>query len=235
LTKSINGRAGFSLLEVIATLLVVSLLILALSPFVGVMLATWSRGSEVANLVEQRVRGLGLLRNELRRAIVWSDLGIAASKQLLFRGTAKSMTFPTVAGLGIGRSGIEMISVTVGGVPNMRTIVQRRAQISGLGHTAFANPVVIYSGGANYVFRYYSRSGEEKEVWDDPASLPARIVLHISGRTGTTANIAPVEFTTFAGISTGCLTGRQSQGCPSAVLDPGLVMYLKAHGLDPTQ
>jgi hypothetical protein len=208
-----------------------SFLILALSPFVGVMLTTWSRGSEVANLVEHRVRGLGLLRNQLRHAILWSDLGSGASKGLLFRGTAASMTFPVVAGLGIGRSGVEMISITVGGVPNMRTIIQRRAHIVGLGHTAFANPVVIYSGGANYVFRYYSRSGEEKEVWDDPASLPARIVLHISGRNGTPASIVPFEFATFAGVSAACLTKLQSQGCPTAAIDPGVALYMKGHGL----
>jgi hypothetical protein len=114
----------------------------------------------------------------------------------------------------------------------MRTIIQRHAHIVGLGHTAFANPVVIYAGGANYFFRYYSRSGEEKEVWDDPASLPARIVLHISNRNGIPASTVLAEFTTFAGVSVACLTKLHSQGCPTAALDPGVALYMKAHGLN---
>ena len=47
MSKSINAEAGFSLIEVLAALLVTMLLVLTLSPFVSQMLATWARGGHI--------------------------------------------------------------------------------------------------------------------------------------------------------------------------------------------
>ena len=68
------AKAGFSLIEVLATLLVTMLLVLTLTPFVSQMLRTWARGGEVANLVELKTRGLGRLREDLRHALVGESL-----------------------------------------------------------------------------------------------------------------------------------------------------------------
>ena len=51
-----SPEAGFSLIEVLAALVVTTLLVLALTPLVGQMLATWSRGSEASRAVELESR-----------------------------------------------------------------------------------------------------------------------------------------------------------------------------------
>src|SRR5262245_9284501 len=107
-----SAEAGFTLVEVLAALVITLLLVVALTPFVGQMLATWARGTETTRAVELVTRGVGLLRHDLRHAIVWTGYG-KTEDLLLFRGNEVSMSFPAATGLAPGRDGLEMISITV--------------------------------------------------------------------------------------------------------------------------
>jgi hypothetical protein len=211
--RQMNRNAGFSLLEVLAALVVTMLLIVALTPLVSQMLATWNHGSEVADTVEFRVRGLGVLRGDLRHAIVWTGFG-RTDNMLVFRGNETSMTFPAVSGLGEGREGLEMISIEVASSANGRALIRRRAPVIGTTYTAFAYPVVLFSGPYKYLLKYYSREGEEKPVWVDPLSFPARVVLNIFDGRGRLSSV-PIEIPILATISPACLVSASLPGCPA--------------------
>ncbi|MBO0758208.1 MAG: hypothetical protein J2P54_20355, partial [Bradyrhizobiaceae bacterium] len=60
--------------EVLTALIIATLLFLALTPFVGQMLAMWARAEEAASVVELKTRGLGRLRDDLRHAIVFGKI-----------------------------------------------------------------------------------------------------------------------------------------------------------------
>ena len=206
------SRAGFSLLEVIASLVITTLLIVALTPLVNQMLATWSRGSEIVSMVELQRRGLGVLRDDLTYAVAWRGFG-RTDEYLAFRGNETSMSFPAVSGLGHGRDGLEMISIEVTNSAGGRALIRRRAAIIGSTRTAFADPVVIYSGPYKYFFRYYSQDGDEKAVWADPYSLPARVVLNIVNERDRYA-VLSIPLPLVTSISSACFVTANLPSCP---------------------
>lgn len=216
----------------LAALLVTMLLVLTLTPFVSQMLATWARGGEVANLVELKTRGLGRLREDLRHAIVLVGYG-RVGDLAAFEGDETSMSFPVVAGFGPNGGGVEYLSFRVANSINGRALVRRRAPVIGSTYGNFADPVVLVSGPFRYVFRYYSRAGEEMPVWTKgQLDLPARIELHIADRSGRLLLGLPIAIPTFASLSAGCLAGGALQGCP-ANATPAIDDVLKALGLQP--
>ena len=215
-TKRQNSNAGFSLIEVLAALLVTMLLVLTFTPFVSQMLATWASGGEAADLVELKTRGLGQLREDLRHAIVWMSVG-QIQDQPAFEGDETSMSFPVAAGLGGIGTGIEYLSFRIASGITGRALVRRRAAIVGSSYGGFVDPVVLFSGPFRYVFRYYSRGGEQIAVWNKgQMDLPGRVELDIFDRNSKLVFELPVALPTFASLSAGCVAGRGGQGCPAA-------------------
>ena len=209
-----SADAGFSLIEVLATLLVTMLLMLSLTPFVSQMLATWARGADVASLVELKTRGLNQLRRDLRHAIVWTGYG-QTQNLAAFVGNETSMSFPIIAGLGPAGLGVEYISFTVGTSTDGRALVRRRAPVIGSGVGSFSDPVVLLSGPYRYVFKYYTRDGEALTVWHKGRmDLPARIELAVADRNGRHLFELPIAIPTFASMSAGCIATKGMQGCP---------------------
>jgi len=205
------------------------LLVVTLTPFVREMLATWARGAEAANLVEIQTRGLGRLREDLRHAIVWTGFG-QAEDLAAFQGDETSMSFPVVAGLGPVGTGIEYLSFTVRTSVNGQALVRQRAPIIGSSYGNFADPVVLFSGPFRYVFKYYSRGGEETPVWNKSRlDLPGRIELYVADRNGQLLLNIPIAIPTFASLSAGCVGGGALQGCPF-VSTPQIDEVLKAFG-----
>jgi general secretion pathway protein J len=214
--KPINGKAGFSLIEVLAALLVTMLLVLTLSPFVIQMLATWSRGGEVVRLVEFQTRGLGRLRQDLRHALVFTGYG-QTQDLAAFEGDETSMSFPVVAGVGPDHPGLEYLLFTVATTIDGRALVRRRAPVIGSSYGSFVDPVVLISGPFRYVFKYYSRDGEELASWSKSQfDLPAHVELHILDRNGLPLFGGPIAISTFASLSAGCFAGANLRGCSTS-------------------
>lgn len=213
----LDRQAGFSLIEVLAALVVTMLLVLALTPFTGQMLATWARGGEAAGFVEAVTRGVGMLRHDLSHAILSSGLA-DAPKGSVFRGDETSLSFLAATGLGPGRDGLEMISVSVDAGGNGRTLIRRSAPLDGAANEPYAGPVALFSGPFSYRFRYYSRKGEASPAWTNVRELPARVELTVTGERGPVFS-APLEFAVLASLSAACLANRKLPGCPNAQPD----------------
>jgi hypothetical protein len=206
------------------------LLVLAFVPFAGQMLASWARGSEVARLVDLKTRGLGRFREDLRHAIVWTGFG-EREKLAAFRGGATSMSFPVVTGHGSGRSGLEMVSITVDSSVDGRALVRRRAAFIGTTYAGFLDPAVLFSGPFRYVFTYYARDGRELPVWENQNDLPVRIKLTIADHRGVMFS-APIEIPTFATLSAACVASANVPGCPvQPKEDPN--EWMKQYGIVP--
>ena len=207
-----KSNAGFSLLEVLAALLISTILMLTFTPFVRLMLGTWPLGSEVTRLVEFRVRGLGVLRSDLRRAVAWRGFG-KAEDLLGFRGNETSMSFPVAMNFGDNRDGLEMIAIDVANSRAGRALVRRRAAIVGTSYSVFGDPVVLFSGPYKYVISYYASDGTQRPVWADPAELPTRVVLNISDEYGRFP-VASVQLPLLASISSACMVSPNLPRCP---------------------
>jgi general secretion pathway protein J len=212
--KPASAEAGFTLVEVLAALVVTLLLVVALTPFVGQMLATWARGTETTRAVELVTRGVGLLRHDLRHAIVWTGYG-KTEDLMLFRGNEVSMSFPVATGLAPSRDGLEMVSITVDASRDGRALVRRRAPLVGSTYTSFRDPIVLFSGPFRYVFRYFPREGPGLPMWVNTQEPPARVELTIADERGPIFT-APLEIPLFASLSAACLASTNLPGCPAS-------------------
>jgi type II secretory pathway component PulJ len=229
-TQKKTAEGGFSLVEVLAALVVTLLLVVALTPFVRHVLATWARGTETARFVELVTRGVAALRQDLRHAIVWTGFG-ERENLLLFGGNEASMSLPVATGLGPGRDGLEMISVTVDTSRDGRALVRRRALLVGSTYVSFRDPVVPLSGPFRYVFRYFPREAAWMPVWNNAHELPARVELTIIGEKGPIFS-APLELPLLASMSAGCLTSSNLPGCPNAAPEKNEEEeWMREHGL----
>ena len=210
-----KSSAGFSLLEVMAALIITMLLMLSFTPLVSQMLATWARGTEIAGTVELWSRGLRQLRSDLRHAIVGTGYG-RADDLLTFRGNETSMSFPVAAELYGKTSGLEMLSITVAGKKNGWSLFRRRASVVDSTYTAFSDPIVLVSGPYKYFLRYYDRNGREMLSWDNRVDLPTRIALNIDDGKGSVGKLL-VEIPLFASMSAACFAAADLQGCPDVL------------------
>lgn len=211
--NSVRSVGGFSTIEVLASLVVTALLLLSLTPFVGQSLATWSRGSSTSRLVELTSRGLGQLRADLRRSIVWTGYG-NMDDLLSFKGSETSMTFPVAGVLEPNHNAVEMVLISVDISVDGRALVRRQAPVVGSTFVAFRDPVVLFSGPYKFFFRYYARDNKELSVWKGRSDLPARVELQITNNDGASL-LSPVGFEVLASISAGCLANPHFSGCPN--------------------
>ncbi|MGA7328571.1 MAG: prepilin-type N-terminal cleavage/methylation domain-containing protein [Rhodomicrobium sp.] len=208
-----KSSAGFSLLEVMAALVITMLLMVSFTPLVTQMLATWARGTEIAGTVELWSRGLRQLRSDLRHAIVWTGYG-RVDDLLTFRGTETSMSFPVAAEVYGKTYGLEMLSITVASNKNRWSLIRRRAPIVGSTYTAFGDPIVLLSGPYKYFLRYYDRDGKEALTWGNRADFPTRIAVNIDDGKGSIGKLS-VEIPVFASMSAACFAAGNLQGCPA--------------------
>ncbi|HEX5958028.1 MAG TPA: hypothetical protein VFY92_05145 [Hyphomicrobiaceae bacterium] len=214
----------------LAALVVTLLLVVALTPFIGQVLGTWARGTETTRHVELVTRGIGVLRQDLRHAIVWTGFG-ESDNLLVFRGSEAAMTFPAATGFGPGRDGLEMISVTVDTSDDGRALVRRRAPLVGSTYAKFRDPVVLLSGPYRYVFRYFAREGPGMPVWTNTQEPPVRVELTVTGERGPLFS-APIELPLLASLSAGCLASSNLPGCPSTAPEVSEEQqWMKEYGL----
>lgn len=223
-----RSQAGFSLAEVLAALFLTTLLVVTLSPFTSQILHTWARGSDVSRFVEITSRGFNVIRADLRQTVVWNGFGMTENLHL-FRGDQTSLVFPAATGLGRGRNGLELISLSVEESGEGRALVRRRAQLVGTAHTAFADPAVLISGPYAFALSYYDDADKPRPIWRTRGQLPSRVAIRITSARNPEYN-GTFFFSLFATASAGCFANHGFEGCPtvfsSATSDKELLKQL---------
>jgi len=205
-----SRNAGFSLIEVMAALVVTCLLMMALAPFVNQLLSTWARGSLIGAIVDMTSRGIGQLRKDLRHAVpLAARPGVVA-----FRGDELHFEFPAATGLGTGRGGVEMIAISAEqlGGKEMGIVRRRSGHITTESGAEFKDPVVLFSGNFQYIFRYVTQDGTRQSTWSDRPDLPVRIEVNILD--GRDLVLPALKLPLYADMSVVCLLQPGAVGCP---------------------
>jgi pilin/secretion family protein with methylation motif len=213
-----NNKAGFSLLEVLAALVLTTLLMVSLTPLVRQMLATWWRGSDVAGLVEFQIRGVAALKHDMVSSIVWTGSG-GADDGLFFRGNETSLSFPAITKYGNGQDRLEMISVEIANSSDGHAVIRRHSPILGSNFSPPADPLILFSGPYRYFFRYYGPDNRESIFWDNREHPPARIAVNVVDSSGQLAAI-PIEIPVVASMSAACVQNANLPGCAALPKPP---------------
>ena len=205
-----SRNAGFSLIEVMAALVVTCLLMMGFTPFVNQLLSTWERGSTIGVVVDMTSRGIGQLRKDLRHAVPLAG----RSGMVAFRGDELYFEFPAATGFGTGRGGVEMIAISAEqlGGGKMALVRRHSGHVPTESGAEFKDPVVLFSGNLQYIFRYIAQDGTQHSTWNDHPDLPVRIEVDILE--GREPVLPTLELPLYADMSVVCLLQPGAPGCP---------------------
>jgi hypothetical protein len=218
-----SGNAGFSLVEALAALVITCLLVIGLFPFVAQIMSTWTRGSEKATVVDMVTRGLGQIREDLRLALP------PHTENAVFHGDSDGIKFLAATNLGLGRKGVELISITVEHDGDGWALVRRSGVSTGDEPAKAKNSVVLFTGRFKYVFGYIDDQGNRQSAWNS-VNMPSRVLLQILGANGPVMPIA-FEMPIFAQLSALCMVRKTAMGCPDALGDAEQAQEAQAAGL----
>jgi prepilin-type N-terminal cleavage/methylation domain-containing protein len=207
-----SRNAGFSLVEVMAALVATCLLMMGLTPFINQLLYTWARGSTIGVIVDMTSRGMGQLRKDLRHAVPL----VARPGVVAFRGDELHFEFPAATGLGTGRDGVEMIAISAEQLEGKELAMVRRrsGDVTTESGAEFKDPVVLFSGNFQYMFRYIAQDGTRQSTWSDRPDLPVRVEVEILD--GRDPVLPAFELPLYADISVVCLLQPGVVDCPRA-------------------
>lgn len=184
--KNCKRSGGFTLLELIVALTILTLITLSIGHFFYLALNAWEKG-EAETVLTQRLRVLsGLLSQEIKSAYPYV-MEIDDEKVVVFKGEADSIMFvTTIADSSYG--GFKWVRYSF----KDRTLFQKQGLLpdKDLPDKISGDEEIVDSDMEEVIFSYYSADeGEWKASWDYGEDLPAAVRFEISGSQPILVNI----------------------------------------------
>jgi len=214
-------RAGFSLLEVLAALAITVLLVVAFAPFASQLVLTWGRGTRTAEFVDMLTRANDRIERDLLASVPMT-ITRGDKTSMLFRGGPGHVMFASATGFGVGRGGLELVSIGIEqDGPNATVLVRRRAPMrdAALAPSGFRDPVTLLAGPYRYRFSFVAADGTRVATWQDRPDMPARVELAIVAGDRPVLPAA-LSFFVPANLSAACITDVPPDFCDSETDDP---------------
>lgn len=178
-------QAGFTLIEMLISMTLLSLLLLAL--FGG--LRFMGRGSEKVDQLLDDSQRLDLTRDLLSRSVgnlFPVSAGDRDAPKQLFTGTSARLAFPILRLPGQGPAGLMLAVFDITFEDGLHRLIYREYPFQPGILVAVANQptrsTLLISTPGNLAFRYLGKAGPWQSAWSDIASLPSLIALDDGGR-----------------------------------------------------
>jgi general secretion pathway protein J len=182
-----DSAAGFTLVELLVTLALMSLISLLLFGGIRFGTAVWDSSNARMSAVEEVSAVQNVLRQLLGEATISRQRTTDASQRgLWFQGTADSVRFIAPLPVHRGVGGLYLLTLAPNGAALMLDWHMRRpASPFGKDADGLADSSPLLSGIANMKLAYYGSVGQGQKpgwhsVWDDGAGLPELIRIDIA-------------------------------------------------------
>jgi general secretion pathway protein J len=180
-----NRQAGFTLIELIATLTILGFIMAGLTAGVRVLTSGWERNAERLNQVDMLARAGDLIRRDVEGVQRYSAL-FQGEPYYLFKGEKDEMSFVVVEPPYPTKPGLYYIDYALKPAPGGTALVRSRAPFSKEmrefpGATP-ANIVPLIEGPLAFRFTYAIKSEagwDWQDAWPYPARLPDLIRIEI--------------------------------------------------------
>lgn len=184
-----RSEAGFTLLEMLVSMAVLSLLMALVATSVQIMSDGWRRGGAAANVHDMLGRANDVLRRDLSalRRIVIVDK--AKKPRFVFFGDATAMTFvareppfPTRPGLYIVRLSVSQRDGRTRLVRSRMPYNEKLAAELKSGGQPLQDAVAVLSGQFDVSMAYRSETASWKSSWSDAQEMPSHIKVQVKDR-----------------------------------------------------
>ena len=213
-----SRTAGFTLLEAMIAMVLMSIILAALATVTAQWLPNWDRG--FARLQRDQLSDLGLerLTDDLADAeFISADY---ADKKPLFDGTELSITFVRSILAPNSATGLEIVRIAEISDDLGSALVRSTAPIPiGIAQSdgtdlLFTNPVVVMRGPYHFSFSYAGSDRLWRDTWRGESQLPrtVRILLRDNATSQTLAISTSVSI--HAELPARCTWAQESDDCP---------------------
>lgn len=185
-----NGRDGFLLVEVLATMTISALLLAALFSITSLTMRISGRVERQAEQIEDRTRLLAALSREVARAMPVRWAG--KNGGFIFRGDQRSVAFAAEFPSPNGRSDVRAVFIDGNGTITHR-VAEVRPIAASFNDIAIGQQEAMSDGRYKLAFAYFARleDGREAlvETWPDASQFPVAIRITLSAADGTTSSM----------------------------------------------
>lgn len=183
--RRIDGQQGFTLVELLASLVIVAVVMALLGSSVRTLAASWDRQITKLDDSDVLARSIAVFRRDLRSLRQFSA-GTVKAPKLAFEGQARSVTFVSSAVRSPVDHGLTVINYTFRRNGRFLQLVRRTGQFKSgvpVSGVALGNPVVLIDGLSSGTLSYRgviaSKTGW-KRAWPKGTSLPDIVRLRLS-------------------------------------------------------
>jgi len=210
--------AGFSLVEALVSVALMSAIVAALSAVTGQWVPNWNHGFVRVQRLESVDVGLQRLVSDLEAAEFVTPNGV--SKFAIFVGDAKSVTLVRVANAPGAASHLEFVRLAETADERGFALVRSHAPFKPLfpnlpldAQLYFADPVVLVRAPYRVSFAFAGADRLWRDSWRDEVLLPAAVRIQV--RNAATDEVLAVSTAALlhADLPTECVTQHSSQKC----------------------
>lgn len=174
--------AGFSLVEVLAALILTVLLVAALMPFAGGVATRWMTGQRRVEEADVWMRATVRLADDTARAIPLT-IGADQNQRVVFRGSEREILFVRPSLSAAASSALEVVALTVERTDEGEALVRRSTPydpgVLDRETSSFEASTTIASGPYRFRFEMVSPRGDRTGEWTDLKALPRLVELSV--------------------------------------------------------
>jgi type II secretory pathway component PulJ len=212
------GVAGFSLIEVLATVLLTAMLLAAFLPFVSQLLGAWTKGQSTVADNDQLSTGFPRLLTDFASALPWVDRsGQASPPPIFFFGSPTSVLFVRLANEAGIPPQLEEVYLEVSSSGATQTLIRRRLLLAGHDPVAdpalMRNPVTLVTTKGDMSFAFVNPAGSRDPSWTPGPEMPTRVDLNLEH--DPTMPVHQLALPIMANLPAGCLAANAGpDACP---------------------
>lgn len=182
--RRLDGEQGFTLVELLASLVIVAVVMALLGSSVRTLAASWDR--QITRLEDSDVlaRSISVFRRDVRSLRQFST-GAARDQKLAFAGRARSVTFVSSTVRAPSDRGLTVINYSFRRNGRFLQLIRRTGQFKTgvpVSNVALRNPVVLVDGLSGGTLSYRGLVAKKTgwtRNWRDLASLPDVVRLRL--------------------------------------------------------
>lgn len=191
-----DPRAGFTLIEVLAALVITTAFVAVVLPYAGRLATHWWVGETTVEAADGWMQAIARMSDDLAEAVPL-EVGQGDSRVLAFRGGADVIRFvrPALGGSGGGRD-LEVVSYAIRSTADGQALVRQSRRI---GSGAFdADPagsatVALIEGPFRFRLVTVDRDGTRRRGWDAPDRMPTAVELSVAATGRQPVPAAPIS------------------------------------------
>ncbi len=177
-----DARAGFTLIEVLAALVITTAFVAVVLPYAGRLATHWWVGETTVEAADGWMQGIARMSDDLAEAVPL-EVGQGDPKTLAFRGGADAIRFVRPAlGQNEGGRDLDVVSYTIRSTAAGQALVRQSRRFDSA--TFDADPagsatVALIEGPFRFRLVTLDRDGTRRRGWDAPDRMPTAVELSV--------------------------------------------------------